>query len=227
MAITGGYVNDLHLMQGTTDDLDANGKPKVTETSENTFFWVEDRGDVFYFSGGEWAAADDAVAGIVAALLNKGALPAVTSDDNGKVLTVASGVWSAESASAGSVTSEAVADAIGEMTSVQIGGVVSDLGVVPSPTAETVTGATPTIAAADNHIYSCGELTSLTITDSSQNISYTIDFTSGTTPTTITVPSGYKAPGGDLTPEASKTYELNVRNGKAVLTAFEAVSTGA
>ena len=227
MAITGGYVNDLHLMQGTTDDLDANGKPKVTETSENTFFLVEDSGDVFYFSGGEWAAADDAVAGIVAALLNKGALPAVTSTDNGKVLTVSNGVWSAEDAGAASVTAAAVTSAIGDMSAAQVASVISDLSVQAIPTTETVSGSTPTIAAEDNHIYSCGELSTLTITDSAQNISFTVDFTSGATATTITVPAGYKAPGGDLTPEASKAYELNVRNGKAVLTAFEAVSAGA
>ena len=95
------------------------------------------------------------------------------------------------------------------------------------PTITEVTGSTPTITAADNTIYSCGEVSSLTISDSAQNISFVVEFTSGSTPTALTVPSGYKAPGGDLTPEASKTYELNVRNGKAVLTAFEAVSTGA
>ena len=87
-----------------------------------------------------------------------------------------------------------------------------------------VSGATPTIAAANNQVYSCGEITSLTITDSTQNISFKVDFTSGSTPTVINTPSGYKAPGGDLTAEANKTYELDVRNGKAVLTAFEAVS---
>lgn len=95
------------------------------------------------------------------------------------------------------------------------------------PSVETVTGATLTIAAADNHIYSCGELTSLTITDSAQNISFKVDFTSGSTATVINTPSGYKAPGGDLTAEANKEYELDVRNGKAVLTAFEAVSASA
>lgn len=100
-------------------------------------------------------------------------------------------------------------------------------GTANNPTVTAVSGATPTIAAADNTIYSCGELTSLTITDSAQDISFTVDFASGATATTLTVPSGYKAPGGDLTPEANKTYELNVRNGKAVLTAFEAVSSGA
>lgn len=95
------------------------------------------------------------------------------------------------------------------------------------PTKHSASGATASITAEDNAIYTYGELTSLTITDSAQNISFCVDFTSGSTATVLTVPSGYKAPGGDLTPEAGKTYELNVRNGKAVLTAFEAVSSGA
>ena len=96
-----------------------------------------------------------------------------------------------------------------------------------APAVETVTGAAPTITAADNTIYSCGELSSLTINDSAQNISFAVVFTSGATATTLTVPSGYKAPNGDLTPEANKTYELNVQNGRAVLVAFEEVSTSA
>ena len=144
-----------------------------------------------------------------------------------KVLTVSNGVWSAEDAGAASVTAAAVTSAIGDMSAAQVASVISDLSVQAIPTTETVSGSTPTIAAEDNHIYSCGELSTLTITDSAQNISFTVDFTSGATATTITVPAGYKAPGGDLTPEASKAYELNVRNGKAVLTAFEAVSAGA
>lgn len=224
MAITGDFVNGLHLMVGTTSDLDANSKPNVATTSENTLFLVVDSGAVFYYSGGEWEAADAAVAGIVTALLNKGALPAVTVADNGKVLGVDDGVWTPVETGAASVTAEAVANAIGGMTAAQIGGVVSDLNAVTNPVVQSVTGSTPTITAEGNHIYSCGEITSLTITDSAQNISFKVDFTSGSTATVINTPSGYKAPGGDLTAEANKEYELDVRNGKAVLTAFEAVS---
>ena len=101
------------------------------------------------------------------------------------------------------------------------------IGDAFKPTDVQVSGSTPTITAEDNHVYSCGEITSLTITDSAQNISFKVDFTSGSTATVINAPSGYKAPGGDLTAEANKEYELDVRNGKAVLTAFEAVSAGA
>ena len=226
--ITGDFVNGLHIMVGTTSDLDANSKPNVATTSENTFFLVENSGDVFYYSGGEWAEANAAVAGIVAALLNKGALPAVAATDNGKVLKVVDGVWApGTGGGGGDVTPAAVADAIGGMTAEQIGGVISDLDAVTNPVVQSVTGSTPEITAEDNHVYSCGEITSLTITDSAQNISFKVDFTSGSTATVINAPSGYKAPGGDLTAEANKEYELDVRNGKAVLTAFEAVSASA
>lgn len=90
--ITGDFVNGLHLMVGKNSDMD-NGSPKVTETSENTFFLNWESGKIYAFSGGSWAEVNSAVAGIVAALLNKGALPAVTSADNGKVLGVDDGVW--------------------------------------------------------------------------------------------------------------------------------------
>ena len=223
MAITGDFVNGLHLMVG----LYADNKPETT--SENTFFLEADTGDVYYFSAGQWNEAGAGVAQIIAALLGGGSsLPVVDSDDAGKVLTVSNeGKWEPEEAGAASVTAEAVANAIGDMSALQIGGVVSDLNAVTNPVVQSVTGSTPEITAEDNHVYSCGEITSLTITDSAQNISFKVDFTSGSTATVINTPSGYKAPGGDLTAEANKEYELDVRNGKAVLTAFEAVSAGA
>ena len=218
--ITGGFVNGLHLMVGLSTD----NKPETT--SENTFFLEENTGKIYYFSAGEWAEAGAGVAQIIAAILGGGSsLPAVDSDDAGKVLTVSNeGKWEPEDAGAASVTAAAVASAIGDMSAAQIGGVVSDLNAVTSPVVQSVTGTEATITAEDNHVYSCGEITSLTITDSAQNISFKVDFTSGSTATVINTPSGYKAPGGDLTAEANKEYELDVRNGKAVLTAFEAVS---
>lgn len=283
--ITGDFVNGLHLMVGNNSDMD-NGSPKVTETSENTFFLNWESGDIFVFSGGEWAEADAAVAGIVAALLNKGALPAVTATDNGKVLKVVDGVWAPGTGGGGGSGMEqflvtftyssgtfsanktyaeiAAAVSAGKyveatmtldgatyygplayiynstayFTVFQVlndgainayvltrdgsaaGGSFSRL----APGTSAVSGTSVTINAADNMVYTCGELSALEIIDSNQNISFTVDFTSGSTATVLTVPSGYKAPGGDLTAEANKEYELDVRNGKAVLTAFEAVS---
>lgn len=103
--ITGDFVNGLHLMVGLSTDT------KPDTTSENTFFLEEDSGDVYYFSEGQWAEADSAVAGIVAALLNKGALPAVTSTDNGKVLGVENGVWTPVEGGGGA-DPEAIAQAV-------------------------------------------------------------------------------------------------------------------
>lgn len=85
--ITGDFVNGIHLMVGLSTDT------KPDTTSENTFFLEEDTGKIYYYSEGEWAEAGADVAGIVAALLNKGALPAVTAADNGKLLGVTNGAW--------------------------------------------------------------------------------------------------------------------------------------
>lgn len=193
--ITGDFVNGLHLMVGMSTDT----KPETT--SENTFFLEANTGDVYYFSEGNWEKAPAAVGQFISNLLGGG-----------------------RGSGGGDVTPAAVADAIGAMTAEQIGAVVSDLDVVPNPVKVTVAGTSYTCTAQDNRIYSCGELTSLTIVDSGQNISFTVDFTSGSTATVLSVPTGYKAPGGDLAPEANQSYELSVRNGKAVLTPFEAVS---
>lgn len=195
--ITGDFVNGLHLMVGLSTDT------KPDTTSENTFFLEENTGKVYYYSEGEWSEAPSAAGNFISNLLGGGS-----------------------SGEGGEVTPDAVADAIGDMTAEQIGAVVSDLDVVTNPVKVTVAETSYTCAAQDNRIYSCGELSSLTITDSGQNISFTVVFTSGATATTLTVPSGYMA-SGDLTPAANKTYELNVFNGRAVLGAFEAVSTSA
>lgn len=277
--ITGDFVHGLHLMVGLSTDT------KPDTTSENTFYLEEDTGDVYYFSEGEWSEAGAAVAGIVAALLNKGTLPAVTAADNGKVLGVDDGVWTPVEGGGGSdprfeVTfginspSTPVCNKTFAQISTAISGgklicpkfedsdgflahadmleiqcwFVSEVNGVPTwmifsiddtntvtlvdrpignsldPATVTITGTTPTITAQNNTNYACGELSTLTINDSTKNISFSVDFTSGSTATVLTVPSGYKAPGGDLTPEANQDYELSVRNGRAVLTPFEAVS---
>lgn len=270
--ITGDFVNGLHLMVGKNSDME-NGSPKVTETSENTFFLNWESGDIFVFSEGEWAAADSAVAGIVAALLNKGALPAVTSADNGKVLGVDDGVWTPVEGGGGSdprftVTfsisgntpscnktfsqiSTAISDgklicpefndsdgflAHADMLEVQCW-FVSEVAGVPTwlifsiddtdtvtvvqrpignalnPTEVAVSGTTPTIAAADNHIYKCGEVSSLTITGGTTG-EYIVVFTSGATPTVLNLPQALD----DMMPdgfsvEANTKYEINVLDG--------------
>jgi len=66
MAITGDFVNGLHLMVGTSLD------NKPTTTSENSFFLEEDSGKVYYFSAGSWSEAGAGVANIIASILGGG-----------------------------------------------------------------------------------------------------------------------------------------------------------
>ena len=89
-------------------------------------------------------------------------------------------------------------------------------GTANPPTVETVTGATPTIAAAANTVYKCGEISSLTISSFPATGDFTVIFTSGATATTFTEPSGMVMPDG-FSVEANKRYEINVSDGYAVV----------
>lgn len=84
------------------------------------------------------------------------------------------------------------------------------------PTVNAPTGASVTITPADNNIYNCGTLTSLTITDPPASGAYSIVFTSGSTATTTTIPStilGLES----FVPEANTLYEINVLDNRAVV----------
>ena len=83
------------------------------------------------------------------------------------------------------------------------------------PVVVTVSGATPTITPANNTIYNCGEVESLTITNPPANGAYSIVFTSGATPTDLSVDPAIKMPDG-FSVEANKRYEINVLNRWAV-----------
>lgn len=88
-------------------------------------------------------------------------------------------------------------------------------GCTQPPATVTVSGATPTITPAANTIYSCGELTSLTITDPPATGAYVIKFTSGSTPTTTTIPASIIFPEA-FAAEDNTRYEINVEDGYAV-----------
>lgn len=75
----------------------------------------------------------------------------------------------------------------------------------------TVTGSNPTITAEYNKRYVCGEVSTLTITPASQGCTDVL-FTSGTTPTVLSLPNTVKMPSW-FTVEASKTYEINILDG--------------
>lgn len=85
-----------------------------------------------------------------------------------------------------------------------------------NPTVNAVTGASASITPADNNIYNCGELTSLAISNPTQQGAYSIVFTSGATPTITSIPStilGLES----FAAEANTMYEINVLDNRAVV----------
>ena len=79
---------------------------------------------------------------------------------------------------------------------------------------ETVTGQNPMIVGEANHRYLCGEVQTISITPPQSGI-IDVVFSSGTTPTILTVPNTVKFP-GDFDPtalDASTTYEINIMDG--------------
>lgn len=109
----------------------------------------------------------------------------------------------------------------GSVTSVngQTGAVLltaEDVGAAEAETVVAVSGATPTITPAPNTIYNCGEVESLTISNPPAGGAYSIVFTSGATPTDLSVDPAIKMPDG-FSVEANKRYEINVLNRWAVV----------
>lgn len=75
-----------------------------------------------------------------------------------------------------------------------------------------VSGTTPTINAKSGIRYVCGEVATLDFTPSASGICDVV-FTSGSTPTVVTLPSTVKFPDGAFTAEADTTYEINILDG--------------
>lgn len=80
---------------------------------------------------------------------------------------------------------------------------------------ENVSGTTPTITPAANTTYNCGELTSLTISNSPASGAYSIVFTSGSTATETAFPAAILGL-EDFAAEANTLYEINVLDNRAV-----------
>ena len=109
----------------------------------------------------------------------------------------------------------------GSVTSVngQTGAVLltaEDVGAAEAETVVAVSGTTPTITPAANTIYNCGELTSLTIINPTATGAYSIVFTSGSTPTDLSIDPAIKMPDG-FSVEANRIYEINVLANRAVV----------
>lgn len=92
---------------------------------------------------------------------------------------------------------------------------------IPLPKTVAVTGTAPTITAQADTRYVCGEVASLDFTPPASGICDVV-FTSGSTPTVLTVPSTVKwANGFDPTSlDADTTYELNIMDGLGVAGAW-------
>lgn len=83
------------------------------------------------------------------------------------------------------------------------------------PVQNTVSGTSASITPADNNVYNCGTLTSLTISNPPATGAYSIVFTSGSTATITTIPStilGLES----FAAEANTMYEINVLDNRAV-----------
>lgn len=91
-----------------------------------------------------------------------------------------------------------------------------DVGAAEAETVVAVSGTTPTITPANNTIYNCGELTSLTISNPPATGAYSIVFTSGATATDLSIPQTLLMPDG-FTVEANTLYEINVLANRAVV----------
>ena len=116
---------------------------------------------------------------------------------------------------AGDSTQASSSNAVGTYTSAAKTAIQTMLGVETGVTyVENVSGSTPTITAAANTRYICGEVTSLSFTPCGSGVCDLI-FTSGSTVTLLTVPNTVKWPGWfDPTAlEANTIYEINVLDG--------------
>ena len=89
-------------------------------------------------------------------------------------------------------------------------------GKADKTTYQTVTASTLTLnPAVDNTMYLCGELTELTVTAPTTGI-FAVRFTSGTTPTVVTLTGITMPDDWPSTLDASTIYEINVLNGYGV-----------
>ena len=108
---------------------------------------------------------------------------------------------------AGDTTQSHSSNAVGQYTEDAKSAISEMLGGSVS-----VSGTTPTINAKAGIRYVCGEVATLDFTPSQTGICDVV-FTSGSTPTVVTLPSTVKFPDGAFTAEADTTYEINILDG--------------
>lgn len=116
---------------------------------------------------------------------------------------------------AGDMTQSASSNTVGTYTDNAKASIKSMLGIVDGSTGTVdVSSAAPTITAVENTRYVCGEVTSLTITPPASGVCI-VRFTSGSTPTLLTLPSTVKFPEWfDSTAlETDTIYEMCITDG--------------
>lgn len=144
---------------------------------------------------------------------------AINNETLGAALGILSGMpdtaaHSAAEAAASAQAAQDAADAV-DVATVEETLAYMDIGGSVQPADEVaVEGSTPEISAATNTMYVCGTVSTLSFTPNPKGLSG-VQFTSGATPTVLTVPDTVQFPAwfdkNNL--EASATYEINVRNG--------------
>lgn len=94
------------------------------------------------------------------------------------------------------------------------------------PVVVSVSGANPTIAPEDNHIYVCGELETLTISSSPDTGIWSVIFTSGAagSETTVAMTADVVMP-DDFDPAANTRYEINVYRNYGLFAGWDVSST--
>lgn len=112
---------------------------------------------------------------------------------------------------AGDTTQSQSNNVVGTYTPEAKAAIKDMLGITEGMNIVTVSGTAPTINAASNTQYLCGEVLSLDFTPSATGICDVI-FTSGSTQTVLTIPATVKMPEW-FEVEANKIYEISITNG--------------
>lgn len=112
---------------------------------------------------------------------------------------------------AGDTTQSASSNAVGNYTAVAKASIKNMLGIQADLQVIEVSGASPTLSCIANARYVCGEVTSLSITPPTMG-TCEIRFTSGSTPTVLTLPNTVKMPEW-FTVEANRVYSINIEDG--------------
>lgn len=93
--------------------------------------------------------------------------------------------------------------------------IMSEANALFTPQVIEILESNPAITPVKNTIYKCGELSSLTIVDPPTNTSWSVVFTSGSTPTTTTIPANILGL-GNFAAEPQTVYEINVLDNRAI-----------